>query len=410
VDLVVLDALRGLAALYVVVGHTHWLLWSGYQEYAASGAGVLKRALALASEGLNYGHQAVLLFFLISGFCIHFRQAGSVAKPSCATRKEWPLSIRSYARQRFRRIYPPLLLALALTAILDYAGSRLNPMFYGMETPYPNINSNLAPDSHAPSTLLGNLILQAGFMVPAFGSNGPLWSLAYECWFYVLYPVLLFMSLRFGSWRTKWSITSLAMTAQLALLLPAIHFAIGSVWPLDIIAYWLIWSFGAWVAERYVIEKPLPLSSSLTTLAILALMALAVAPKVMSLTPFPSSDFGAGMDLLWSAPLGVLFSRVLLCEPGRVKSIIERFAHALAPLGAISYSLYVVHFPILALLSAWWLSSHPRLPLGPELAVLGTSLSLIFASGAWYLVERHFVSSSKQRIEQRRQHTSLLPA
>src|SRR5207302_10791525 len=38
--------------------------------------------------------------------------------------------------------------------------------------------------------------------VPAFGTNGPLWSLAFEFWFYALYPLLLLLSVRFGTRRT----------------------------------------------------------------------------------------------------------------------------------------------------------------------------------------------------------------
>jgi peptidoglycan/LPS O-acetylase OafA/YrhL len=71
-DLRVLDVLRGFAALYVMIGHAVWLLWVGYHPYLATGG---HRALAYASELTRFGHQAVLLFFLLSGFCIHYRQA-----------------------------------------------------------------------------------------------------------------------------------------------------------------------------------------------------------------------------------------------------------------------------------------------------------------------------------------------
>jgi hypothetical protein len=36
-------------------------------------------ALAVLSSGLRYSRQAVLLFFLISGFCVHYRQARELA-------------------------------------------------------------------------------------------------------------------------------------------------------------------------------------------------------------------------------------------------------------------------------------------------------------------------------------------
>jgi peptidoglycan/LPS O-acetylase OafA/YrhL len=75
--------------------------------------------------------------------------------------------------------------------------------------------------------------------------------------------------------------------------------------------------------------------------------------------------------------------------------------------GEISYSLYVVHFPWLALLSAWWLSSHARLPLGVELVVPGVISALLLALCCWYLVERHFVSAAPRRSPARAAHVAL---
>src|SRR2546430_5302423 len=122
VSLAVLDTLRGLAALYVMLGHARWLLWAGYHEYVASDGWVLGRILAVSSGVFRFGHQAVLLFFLISGFCIHYRQARII--PAARDSRESPppalLNIQSYAWRRFRRLYPPLLVALALTALFDY--------------------------------------------------------------------------------------------------------------------------------------------------------------------------------------------------------------------------------------------------------------------------------------------------
>ena len=83
----------------------------------------------------------------------------------------------------------------------------------------------------------------------------------------------------------------------------------------------------------------------------------------------------------------------VLLEPSpRVKRLVEHGARRLDWLGRISYWLYLVHVPLLALLAAWWHVSHPSLPTGIELAVVGVSAALGLGWISWYLVERHFVS------------------
>src|SRR5437016_614353 len=77
VDPRLLDALRGMAALYVVLHHAQWLLWGPL--LSASGTTVVDRLIVAVTRTLSFGHQAVLVFFLISGFCIHYKQARQLA-------------------------------------------------------------------------------------------------------------------------------------------------------------------------------------------------------------------------------------------------------------------------------------------------------------------------------------------
>src|SRR6266849_5681717 len=105
ISLVVLDALRGMAALYVMLGHGRWLLWSGYSDFADSGSHGLSLVIAVLASSLRYGHQAVLLFFLISGFVIHYRQASGIARGA-----DGQLDLGGFAWRRLRRLSPPLVL------------------------------------------------------------------------------------------------------------------------------------------------------------------------------------------------------------------------------------------------------------------------------------------------------------
>jgi peptidoglycan/LPS O-acetylase OafA/YrhL len=66
----------------------------------------------------------------------------------------------------------------------------------------------------------------------------------------------------------------------------------------------------------------------------------------------------------------------------------------LKPLGDMSYTLYVTHFPIIVFLSGWLMSRSPTHELPAHLGWIfaGTALALLFAYGAHFFVERPFVS------------------
>src|SRR5438874_2011725 len=119
-NLRVLDGLRGLTALYVLLYHANGLLWTGATADGAPLTWLLQNVF-------SFGHQAVLLFFLISGFCIHHRQAH---------KRSTRVQVVQFAGRRARRLYPPLLLALIVTAVLDHLGAELSPQLYALPSSF----------------------------------------------------------------------------------------------------------------------------------------------------------------------------------------------------------------------------------------------------------------------------------
>jgi peptidoglycan/LPS O-acetylase OafA/YrhL len=99
-----LDALRGLLACYVVFGHARWLLWAGFSEWNEHTHHFWANAMAYASASLRYGHEAVMVFFVLSGFFIHLRTAQRIAVDRPAT-----LNTADYARRRIHRLLVPYL-------------------------------------------------------------------------------------------------------------------------------------------------------------------------------------------------------------------------------------------------------------------------------------------------------------
>src|SRR5271155_4374259 len=87
-----LDGLRGLAAFYVMAGHARWLLWEGYSEgfqrhpesYSA-----INKALMYFLSLFGHGDDAVLFFFVLSGFVIHLRYAQRIAEQGAVVKFDW---------------------------------------------------------------------------------------------------------------------------------------------------------------------------------------------------------------------------------------------------------------------------------------------------------------------------------
>src|SRR5688572_13305266 len=75
VNLQGLDVLRGLLAIFVVAHHARWLCWIGQAKWQAMEHPWWSSTLANLSAVFRYGHEAVMVFFVLSGFLIHLRAA-----------------------------------------------------------------------------------------------------------------------------------------------------------------------------------------------------------------------------------------------------------------------------------------------------------------------------------------------
>jgi peptidoglycan/LPS O-acetylase OafA/YrhL len=385
-----LDGLRGLTAIYVMLGHAIVLLTvDGTRLDMSAGAG------GVMSLVFRHGHLAVLIFFLISGFCIHYRQAGALAvgQPGGGTLR---FSTRLFARRRLQRLVPPLLAALILTAGLDYLGAAVvNPNFYAGTVDFWT-SSFFATASHSGTTFIGNLFFQGSFVVQPFGTNGPLWSLAFEFWFYVLYPVLLWFTTRFGPASLLIIPGAAAIVAYGAL--PAdqpapgggLGLTAGGWWVAETLLYWIVWTAGAVIAEAYVGRFRVP-----TVVYIAGVAAIATARW---LTPPASPTWIGGWminDLLWSAFFAIGLSLLLVAVPLRVPHVLMEWA---TYAGKISYSLYLVHIPVIAFVSACWFAAGRQMPIGLELALPTAVLALGVAILMWFIAERPFQRSRTDRF------------
>jgi len=122
-----------------------------------------------------YGRQAVIGFFVMSGFLV-----GGHVLAQLDSNKPF---LREYFIHRVVRIYMVLIPAVFLTFLFDTIGRTIFPVNYGA---YPVFDGH-----YDPRYLLTNLLNLQGIVATYYGSNGPLWSVGYEFWYYIVFPLLL---------------------------------------------------------------------------------------------------------------------------------------------------------------------------------------------------------------------------
>ena len=100
-----LDGLRGLAALEVVLIHVKQVMtWSNRGTS-------LPHRVELATVWMDWGHYAVDVFIVLSGFCLMLPVARNVDG-------QLQGSLADYIKRRARRILPPYYASLALALVL----------------------------------------------------------------------------------------------------------------------------------------------------------------------------------------------------------------------------------------------------------------------------------------------------
>ena len=174
-----LDLLRGIAAFLVLSGHLRSYIFQNYGKLAQ--VSLLEETFYFAT---GLGHQAVIIFFALSGFLV----GGKVLDDILTHRFSWS----HYLVRRLTRLWIVIIPTLILTLLLDNIGIQLTKgigydgQYYQMYDfgPYSSVGVD-----HSFLTLLGNLGFLQTIFVPAFGSNGPMWSLANEFWYYVIFPL-----------------------------------------------------------------------------------------------------------------------------------------------------------------------------------------------------------------------------
>src|SRR4051812_47637271 len=179
-----LDGLRALAAAYVVGFHA--VLGFAAQDLTGPWR-LLKRLFA-------FGHEAVAVFIVLSGYCLML--------PVIRSRPERPgVELGRFLRRRALRILPPYFAALLASLILLAV------------VPVLRTTSHTTWDDSLPGLQVGAIVshlLVVHNWSPSWGYqiNGPLWSVASEWQIYFFFPFVLL-----PAWRRQGMLGALAVAA-----------------------------------------------------------------------------------------------------------------------------------------------------------------------------------------------------
>lgn len=346
--LLILDALRGIAALMVLLMHTFEVYCEGdYHKML-----------------VNHGYLAVDFFFMLSGYVM-----------AHAYDDRWDtMSVMDFAKRRLIRLQPLIVLGMTIGALL---------FFFQESSLFPKV-AETSVSQVVLLMLIGYTLLPVPPSMDIRGwaemhpLNGAAWSLFFEYIANVLH-VLVLRKL------SNWALFALVLLAAGALFNVAVYGKAG-----DLIGGWstepeqlkvgftrLLFPYMAGMLLRRV----LPPSSGKNTFVIAGLLLVLAlgAPRV------------GGYDQVW---LNGLYEVVVLVAVfpiilylGAMGTVRNSLTQKLCTfLGDISYPLYITHFPIIYTYSAW--VTNYKVPIEEvmpaSVAVMLTTILVAYASLRWY--------------------------
>ena len=304
-----LDLVRLLAAVAVLLTHLAYPRFSG----------------GLLLPLRTYGNDAVMVFFVLSGYVIAY---------TAATRD---LDVRTYLLNRCARLYSVAVPAIVLTIVLDQSGRLLDPdlyngFWYQHEQPFWRVLTAL--------TFTNELWFKSWRLF----TNGPYWSLGYEFWYYCLFAAAWYFK---GAWRWGLMIAGCLLVGPKVLLL------------------FPIWLLGVWV---YRVNLRGNVSATLGTLlfvgSIVAYIAFRASGMRDALLEWSHLQWGRHFvehSLRWSNEfvssyfLGPLVAANFIgCQAisNSLAPWLERIAPIVRDWAGYTFSIYLFHYPLLQFLGA----------------------------------------------------------
>jgi peptidoglycan/LPS O-acetylase OafA/YrhL len=347
-----LDIVRGLAALSVLLSH-----WGGWTlPYASAVSTQVIVSYQNIFQILFWGgggiHPGVIVFIVLSGFCIHLPQAIDARK---LTQPEfWKV----FAVRRSRRILPVYWAALLIGIVSLWV---TGPAYMGEKGQV--VNSDLFFSIFGVSE-----IIRVFGITALYPGNGPLATVAVEMLLYASYPLFLFIHRRCGLHALIGFGLVMYFGVALARLIGIDTNRLHGTY-FEFLIYWIIGAVSAGAyATQNINRSGIPLRlGMMITAGYFLYLALITYVKV--------KGFHVVTTLLLAFLTGVALISLLALE-SQFNQKQSRITGIMAALGARSYSLYVVHTPVI-FTSLWFFNTHTKLQIVsyPPLALIAVFIS-----------------------------------
>jgi exopolysaccharide production protein ExoZ len=307
-----LQAGRAIAAILVVFFHINTEIFNGGRYWAE----------IPAFSVLHFGYIGVEYFFVLSGFIVYFIHKNDIGNRS---------SFMSFMKKRFTRVYPTywiILVALVISGLLfpTLAGASSGGIKNFLSSFFLVAISTKAYS--VPTT-----ILVVG------------WTLFHEILFYVVFSILIINTIIGSAVAATWLVGSVVLLYSSEPTLLSVYFA-----PIHLL--FAIGVLSGWLYLKGEVSRP----ATLTAVGVLALVV------VLGMLAFePASIPWRFQSILIGIPAGfLLLGTACLERAGRIK-----VSSILSFLGDASYSIYIVHLPLLILLTKIVWAGHLERVLPP---------------------------------------------
>jgi peptidoglycan/LPS O-acetylase OafA/YrhL len=315
-------------------------LWLDFVRFACAIAVVEFHATNQHIAGFTPVHwplglDAVMVFFVLSGFVIAF----------VADTKE--TTFADYAVSRLARLWSVLIPALALTFIADKIGMALSPSLY------ENWGFTISPQSSAWHLVPSAFFLNQIWFYPIVPlSNGPVWSIGFEFWYYAIFACIVYFE---GLRRVGLVCLAAAFVGPRILLL-------SPAWFLGAGCYHLLkrWKPAKPLAGWLFFVLPLcPLVLEFSE----GKLALFVSATGAWIGANPTVEMWEYCDrFVWWYIAGILIALHFIGASAvslQIEAVLGSFSRVIRRAAGVTLSIYLFHLPLLLLYTAILKDWHP---------------------------------------------------
>jgi len=351
---------------------------SAFSEISRTNSAFLNLIRFLCSQGVVVGHAlgflhlsncyvgglasyCVILFFILSGFLISY---SLISKMKTVPNYDF----KSFFFDRFFRIFPPFIGSLILVLVLDTSASWILGTDLSVTMYIKNFVVNLFQLQGYP---IANILYQDYgmdfFYFRHFGSNFPLWTISIEWWLYMFHGFFIFYFVKSNQIKPiHWLILLFLLITPIYYLLVSTRMEKG------LTAFWFL---GTLITYTFVYSSYVPKRN-------IVVFGTSVLLILLGMYGYYALGYNTAAMIFFMG----LFTLVIFSNRS-VGSFSKRLSKLSEELASYSYSLYLIHYPVMVFIIGIF---------KPGYNFLSFIVLLIVSNIAAYLFARFFEANSKK--------------